>query len=319
MRRTLPFGCLLLAGCNHHQSALAPFGREANETLTLTLVLVAGTVIVALVTAAFYIRAVRAREGSLDHRGGMRLVLWMGAIVPTVLLTVLLLFALPAMRPMETGPEDLVIRVEGEQFWWRVAYQPPGEEPLLSANEIRVPTGRRVHLVLAAGDVIHSFWIPGLAGKMDMIPGRDNDLVVEAEKPGRYRGVCAEFCGLSHALMAFEVVAMEPTAFDAWLAEQRGPSPGATQGRGAALFTQNGCGACHAVRGTAHDAAIGPDLSRFGARTSLGAGILEPTRANTAAFIRDPQGAKPGARMPAYKTMSEADAKAIAAYLKGLQ
>jgi cytochrome c oxidase subunit 2 len=224
------------------------------------------------------------------------------------------------MRPRETAPGDLTIRVEGEQFWWRVAYGASRAGPgLVSANEIRLPVGRTVILELGAQDVIHSFWIPGLAGKMDMIPGRTNRLVVRAEKAGRFRGVCAEFCGLSHALMAFDVIAMNPADFDAWLAGARGAGKGLVPSRGQSLFDAHGCGACHAIRGTAHHAAIGPDLSRFGQRRTLGAGILPPTTANIAAFIRAPQIAKPGARMPAYPQLSEQEAIAIAHYLEGLK
>jgi cytochrome c oxidase subunit 2 len=151
---------------------------------------------------------------------------------------------------------------------------------LSSANEIRVPVGRTVVLELMAEDVIHSFWIPGLAGNMDMIPGRTNRLVVKAEKPGRYRGVCAEFCGLSHALMAFDVIAMEPAAFDRWLADARAVVPlPAIATPGCALFDAQGCGACHTIRGTPHVGTIGPDLSRFGERLTLGASIFPPSSA----------------------------------------
>ena len=314
---------LVLAGCNGHQSALAPFGLEARSTLWLTAVLAAGGSVIALGMAAIYFVAARAPEGKLTHQSGMRLVLWLGAVVPTVVLTALLVWALPAMRPLPTGDSDLHIRVEGEQFWWRVAYarsdhNGPGgrtEPLLLSANEVRLPVGRTVVFELTATDVIHSFWIPGLAGKMDMIPGRTNRLVVKAEKPGTYRGVCAEFCGLSHALMAFDVIAMEPAAFDAWLTAARIP-PRRTQDRGAALFAREGCGSCHALAGTSAQARIGPDLTRFGERLTLGAGILEPTDGHTAAFIRDPHRFKPGARMPAYTHLTQEEALALARWLK---
>jgi cytochrome c oxidase subunit 2 len=209
--------------------------------------------------------------------------------------------------------------VEGEQFWWRVAYRFGDGAPLLSANEVRIPVGRTVAFELTATDVLHSFWIPGLAGKMDMIPGRLNRLVVKAEKAGRYRGICAEFCGLSHALMAFDVIAMEPADFDAWRSRSPSPSPMAARSKGRTLFDAQGCGGCHTIRGTSHVATIGPDLSRFGERKTLGAGIMPPTIENIAAFIRAPQDAKPGARMPAYPQISHADAHAIALYLKDLK
>jgi cytochrome c oxidase subunit 2 len=306
---------LLLAGCNTRQSTLATFGVEARSTAQLTLLLWVGAAVIAAGMVVVFVMAVRAPEGRLDHAGGMRLVLWLGAIVPTVVLAALLIWTLPAMRPLPTTGTDLRIRVEGEQFWWRVRYTDPSGGSLVSANEVRVPVGRTVVFELGATDVIHSFWVPGLAGKMDMIPGRTNRLVVKAEKAGVFRGVCAEFCGLSHALMAFDVIAMEPEAFDAWFAAARTP-PRRSQGPGAALFARNGCGACHALGGTAYAARIGPDLTWLGERRTLGAGTLEPTIANTAAFIRNPQAFKPGARMPAYTALSEADARAIARWLQ---
>lgn len=316
----VPIGLLMsLGACNSEQSTLHVFGAEAREVRQMAIVLTIGAILIAAIMVALYLRAVRAPEGRLSHEGGMKLVLWLGAIGPALILAALLFYALPAMRPRVAGPDDLVVRVDGEQFWWRVAYRPSGGATLLSANEIRIPVGRTVQFELTAQDVIHSFWIPGLAGKMDMIPGRTNRLVVQAERAGRFRGVCAEFCGLSHALMAFDVIAMDGPAFDAWLEGSRVASRGVTASAGAALFDAHGCGGCHAIRGTAHDATIGPDLSRFGERASLGAGILPPTTENITAFIRAPQSAKPGARMPAYPQISPADARTMALYLKGLR
>lgn len=308
----------LVGGCNRHQSALVPFGDDAADIRTITLVMVAVGAVIWVAMLALMRHAVRAPEGRLSLATGMRTVMWLGGILPTLLLAALLIYALPAMRPREVGPADLRIAVHGEQFWWRVAYGDDGPAAVVSANEIRLPVGRTVAIDLTGGDVIHSFWIPGLAGKMDMIPGRTNRLVVRATKPGRYRGVCTEFCGLSHALMAFDVVAMAPEAFDTWLAAERRPAA-APDGAGAALFAQAGCGGCHAIRGTDQSGTIGPDLTHFGARATLGAGTLDRTTANTAAFIRDPAAIKPGVRMPAFPQLSQADAVAIARYLDGLK
>lgn len=307
---------VLLAGCNAHQSTLAPFGADAADIRNLFLIMLAGAVMIAIGVALLMRHAVRASEGQLTHHGGMRLVLWLGGIVPTVVLLGLLVYSLPYMKPRPIGPADLNIAVEGEQFWWRVTYRPAGAAAVESANEVRIPIGRTVAFRLTAADVVHSFWIPGLGGKMDMIPGRTNTLVVRAEKAGRYRGQCAEFCGLSHALMALDVVAMPPAAFDAWLADQRRSVVAA--GPGAALFASNGCNACHAVRGTPATGRIGPDLTHFGARQTLAAGILPMTTANVARFIRHPQATKPGVRMPAFPQLTEAEAAAIARYLQGL-
>lgn len=204
------------------QSAFDTFGTEASWLAGLTWWMTLGGAVIFLVVAALFWFAIRAREGALTHRGGMRLVLWAGAVVPTLILFALLVTTLPAMRPLRAAPSDLRVSVQGEQFWWRIRYQPAAGAAVEDANELRVPVGRTVVLALTAKDVLHSFWVPGLAGKMDMVPGRTNTLVVRATRAGRFRGQCAEFCGLSHAFMAFDVVAMEPAAFDRWLATQPG-------------------------------------------------------------------------------------------------
>ena len=314
---------LLLGACNRHQSALDVFGDEAATVRHLTVVMLVGAIVIAAGVAGLMIAAVRAPEGRLTLKGGMRLVGWLGGVLPVVVLLGLLLYSLPAMRPLPVAPNDLRIAVQGEQFWWRVHYQPPGATPVVTANEIRIPVGRTVQFDLTAGDVIHSFWIPGLAGKMDMIPGRTNRLVVRATKAGKFRGVCTEFCGLSHALMAFDVVAMEPAAFDAWLAGQRqGPAnlpTGSLAERGARAFWDNGCTGCHAIKDTTARGLIGPDLTHVGSRTSLGAGTTPMTRAALVRFIVDAPAVKPGARMPAYPQMPREEAQAIAAYLESLR
>ncbi|WP_230481569.1 cytochrome c oxidase subunit II [Sphingomonas sp. Leaf21] len=307
-----------LTGCNTHQSTLAPFGADAADIRHLFIIMLVGAVVIAAAVALLMRHAVRAPEGAIGHRKGMRLVLWLGGVIPTIVLLGLLAYSLPYMRPRPVAPTDLTIAVDGEQFWWRVAYQPPGRAPILGANEIRIPTGRTVAFRLGAGDVVHSFWIPGLAGKMDMIPGRINSLVVRAEKPGRYRGQCAEFCGLSHALMAFDVIAMPPAAFDAWLARQARPAQ-ASDGAGARLFAANGCSGCHAIAGVTAPTRIGPDLTHFGSRRTLAAGILPMTQANVADFIRHPEKTKPGVRMPSFPQLSDDEAVALARYLQGLK
>ena len=309
---------LALSGCNRRQSTFATFGEEAAAIDHLALVMTIGAVAVAIGVAALMIWAMRARPGALSLRGGERLILIAGGFLPAVLLLGLLGYSLPVMRPREVAPTDLRIDVTGEQFWWRIGYVPSGGNPVTTANEIRVPVGRTVLFRLRGADVIHSFWIPGLAGKMDMIPGRTNELAVRAVRPGVFRGQCTEFCGLSHALMAFDVVAMEPDAFERWLASQRQPAA-ATAHVGATLFSRYGCGGCHTVRGTGQDGAIGPDLTHVGGRRTIAAGALPSGEDAIARFIRYPARTKPGARMPAFPHMSEADAHAIARYLGDLR
>lgn len=323
-RALLAPGLLGLAGCNRHQSALDTFGEEAAGIAHLSLVMVIGALVIAAALLLLFRWAVRAPEGSLSLRGGERLIVVAGAILPSILLLGLLIYSLPAMKPRPTGPRDLTIDVTGEQFWWRVRYHPPGAAPVDAANAIRIPVGRTVRFRLHGGDVVHAFWIPGLAGKMDMIPGRVNELPVRAVKPGLFRGQCTEFCGLSHALMAFEVIAMEPAAFDRWLAAERRPARTAAgasgaAGEGRALFASYGCGGCHQIRGTGERGLIGPDLTHFAARRTVGAGTLPMDPAAVARFIRYPSEAKPGARMPAFPHMSEAEASAIARYLGELR
>ena len=207
----------------------------------------------------------------------------------------------------------------GEQFWWRVAYRPADDTaPVLSANEIRLPAGQPVEFLLESTDVIHSFWIPPLAGKMDMIPGRETRLSIVATKPGTYRGACTEYCGTSHALMAFTVVVMEPDAFGQWLAARASPSPGVSA-PGHELFLSNGCGACHRVAGTEANGRVGPDLSHVGSRATIGAGILPNDAETLENFIAHPQVIKPGSWMPGFSMLPEQDIAEIAAWLKGLE
>jgi cytochrome c oxidase subunit 2 len=307
----------IISGCAGKQSTFSTFGIEAEETRILTLTMAVGVAVITLGMGLIVLRAVRAPAGALDHEAGMRLILWLGAIGPTVLLTVLLIFSLPNMRGLDAAPGDLRISVDGEQFWWRVRYLQPNGASIETANEVRVPVGRTVVFALASPDVIHSFWIPGLAGKVDMIPGRTNELVARATKPGVYRGACTEFCGLGHARMAFDVVAMEPAEFDQWL--ERTALPAAEmRDRGRELFENHGCGGCHTIRGHVAQSKIGPDLTHFGALRSVGAGTLPMTREAVINFIRDPAAIKPGALMPAFKSIPADDVEAIADYLAEL-
>lgn len=268
--------------------------------------------------------ASQKRRQALGEHGAGRLIFWCGAAVPSLLLFFLLAYALwlmPGLRPFASASDapGLRIAVTGEQFWWRVAYHPEdGDRPVFAANEIRLPVGERVEFLLDSTDVIHSFWIPSLGGKMDMIPGRQTRLSLLATKPGTYRAACAEYCGTSHALMAFTAIAMEPEAFQQWLTARSAPSPGAGS-PGHDLFLRHGCGACHRVDGTEANGDVGPDLSHVGSRATLGAGILPNDEAALRSFIAHPQAIKPGSRMPDFAMLPEQDIAAIAAWLKGLE
>nr|CAD6406948.1 cytochrome c oxidase subunit II [Rhizobium sp. Q54] len=318
------FVCLSLSSCSGVQSALDPAGLEASKVATLFYVMLAGGGLIWLgvVGALFY--ATRTGREPHSERSAGRVILWCGVIVPVTVLAALLSYAvwlMPNMRPWAPGGEGGLRRIEvtGEQFWWRVRYlRADGSLLFETANEVFVPVGERVLFVLKSPDVIHSFWIPSLGGKMDMIPGRINHVALEATKPGTYRGVCAEFCGPSHALMAFSVEAVDAAEFEDWIASRRAGRPAADPG-GLELFLRHGCDACHAIAGTAADGTIGPSLTAFGARGSVGAGTLPNTVEDVARFIRYPDEIKPGSRMPSFGMLPEGDAERIAAYLKGLR
>ena len=206
-------------------------------------------------------------------------------------------------------------------WWWRVAYlDSEGREAFQDANEIHIPVGRPVVFELDSADVIHSFWVPRLGGKKDMIPGRRNYLRLQADAPGSYGGQCAEYCGGPHALMGLVVVAHEPAAFEAWRARQAAPAANAAMvTRGSEVFRASGCGACHTVNGTGFNGLAGPDLSHVGSRRTLGAGILPNNQGTLGGWISDSQAIKPGNRMPAYPVLSGEDLRAVSAWLDSLE
>lgn len=306
---------LLLGACSGPQSALDPAGREAAEVARLFWVMLAGAAIIWLAVIGTAVFAGRFQKTPLGERAGLRIVLWAGAIIPTLILAALLTFGLRLMPVLRAGEPALTVHVSGEQYWWRVTYRTAQGE-VETANELRLPAGRPAEILLDSADVIHSFWIPALAGKLDMIPGRTNRLVLNPERTGTYRGVCAEFCGRAHAFMAFSVEVMEPAAFEAWLARERAPAA-ATADSGA--FLANGCGGCHSVRGTPATGTIGPDLTHVAARPTLGAGLLANTPANRRRFVSETEKLKPGVRMPAFGALEPDQLDAIDAYLGSLR
>lgn len=287
------------------QSVLSPLGHDAAITAEISWVLFIGGALIFVGVMAMALYAVRGRLRLSENL----LVIGGGIVFPTVTLFVLMIYSLARASALHApDPQALRIEVVGEQWWWRVRYA-----DFETANEIRVPVGRPVELVLTSADVIHSFWVPALGGKLDMIPGRETRLRVRAEKAGEVRGQCAEYCGGPHALMALYVVALEPDEFARWAEGQ---------GRAAAeenpLFVAN-CGACHTVRGTAAAGARGPDLTHVGGRLSLGAGILPNNRGALAGWIASSQHLKPGNLMPSFEHFSGPQLQELAAYLEGLK
>jgi cytochrome c oxidase subunit II len=276
-----------------------------------------GTLVFVLVMAALYL-AVFGKRSDGPPLGHRRFIVLTGLALPALVFVVLLLFSLRTTLLLRTPDAAITIEVVAHQFWWEVRYP---DEGFTIANEIYVPTGVPVHLRLLAEDVIHSFWVPSLHGKMDMFPDHANNFWIQADRPGRYRGQCAEFCGVQHALMAFWVVALEPDEYRDWVERRRtaltAPVTEAQQ-RGVEIFNDAGCRACHAVRGIGAEGQAGPELTDIGARLTLAAGTVPNTRENLAKWIVEPQSIKRGNLMPA-TALSGPDLEALLDYLQSLQ
>jgi cytochrome c oxidase subunit 2 len=305
------------------QSALNPAGREAEQLAQLFIWMGLGAVVIWLLVIALALYAPRARRLQ-GRRGANLLIVGGGVVFPLVVLTSLLLLGLPRLRDLLTpaSGDALSIEVWGNQWWWRVRYVRPGREPVELANEIRLPVGVRVNTVLGSTDVIHSFWVPSLTGKMDMIPGRVNRLALEPTRTGTFRGACAEFCGSSHALMNFIVVVMEGAEFDRWLDGQERPAvapTGAVAQHGERTFVTRGCNTCHAVRGTIARGIVGPDLTHVGSRETIAAGALPASAEQFSRWISNTERIKPDAHMPAFENLSDDELAALTAYLMQLK
>jgi cytochrome c oxidase subunit 2 len=312
------------SGCEGAQSTLDPAGETADQVADLFWMMTAGSVVIWLAVVGLAVHALVRRPTPYPEAYGRRLIIGGGVIVPTIVLAALLVHGL-AMLPRllaEAPPGSLRIAVTGEQFWWRVRYRSPDGTAVDLANEVRLPVREPVQFELTSPDVIHSFWIPAIAGKVDMIPGRTTQLTVRPTKLGVFNGVCAEYCGSSHAFMALRVVVLERPEFDRWLAEQRGPASNrrdADAVRGAELFATQGCGACHTVRGTAARGVVGPDLTHVGSRLTLGAGRLPNEAGDFERWLRSTEHLKPGVAMPHFGMLPNEHIRALAVHLESLQ
>lgn len=301
---------------------LDPAGPFAGSIAVLSWVLFAmavvvlGAVLAALSVALFGTPALRRRLGG-------QAAIWVGGVAfPLVVLTALLIYGLSLTRSLsEPAPAGAMrVAVTGEMWWWRVAYlDRRGNVVLWDANELHIPVGETVEIELRSGDVIHSFWVPRLSGKLDMVPGRVNVMKIRADEPGTYGGQCTEYCGGPHALMGFVVVAHEPAEFRQLMAARRerfAARDAASEMRGTALFASAGCAACHRIAGTPHNGMAGPDLTHVGSRRTLGAGILPNNRGTLMGWIGNAQAIKPGNRMPPYAVLPAEDIRDLAIYLE---
>jgi cytochrome c oxidase subunit 2 len=311
------------------QSTLEPKGHLAASIANLFWgMMIGGGLILAAVAVMIFLGLYKARHSAeplpLTFTQSRNLVLISGVIIPTVILTIFVISNAAVNRELVAPiPEDaMTIRVTGHQWWWEVDYlDKDGRTLVKTANEIRIPVDVAVKFFLEASDVIHSFWIPELNGKTDMIPGKTNITWVKAGQAGRFRGQCTEFCGKQHAKMAFHVEAMPERDFAAWLENQaspgREPSTEAQQ-RGRSVFLTSSCVMCHAIRGTSAMASVAPDLTHIGSRKSLAAGSVENNHGFLASWILSPQTIKPGSHMPASFIAGE-DLADLVEYLLSLE
>lgn len=297
-------------------SALDPAGPQAGSIHELwhpyyaVAVVVWVLVVTALLVAVARSYARRRSQGTIDplahdpaqDRRIMRVVIACTGVT-VVTLVVLLFLAIgtgDSLAALDKDPHALHVRVTAHQWWWEVQYEPDSPATFVTANELHVPVGRTIAIDLESSDVIHSFWVPSLHGKKDLIPGRHNHTAIRVDQAGIYRGQCAEFCGLEHAEMEFFVIAEPPAEFATWVAQQQrvAPSPdGDKLEHGQAVFMGRACASCHTIAGTAAGGRVGPDLTHVASRMTIRASAPN-IRGQLQGWVADPQGIKPGTRMP---------------------
>ncbi len=336
---------VLAAISTDNHTALAPTGPQAQHIFndykafyTVCIIVYVLTVAIALIASRRHRQDTDGHKGEahpplpppqlqLDPTREAKMTFWVNVCIAA---TVLILFGLlfvdfstaRAIHQFSSKPGAVNIVVTGHQWWWEVRYDDEHPQNVFTtANEIHVPTGRPVKIVLQAADVIHSFWVPNLTGKKDMIPNHSTELWFQADKPGIYWGQCAEFCGFEHAKMRLFVIADPPEVFDGWLNAARTPSRPPLeqiQKQGQQVFMLKQCSMCHTIGGTPAGGRVGPDLTHVMNRYTLAAGAIRNTPGQLAGWILDPQVIKPGCRMP-QNNLSPHDLQALLEYLRTLQ
>ncbi len=289
--------------------------------IVLAAIIFAG-VMIAMLIAATRNRARDPRDVDLTETG-TGWIIWGGAVMPGVVLLAVFVVSLGAMGKFPEPNPIVTIHVTGHQWWWQLDYEfPQHADEFRTANELHIPVGRPVRVLLTSADVIHSFWVPRLQGKLDVIPGDTNDLRLVARRAGTYAGACAEYCGAQHAHMGLVVVAEDSASFDHWVARQMAPGAAprdSLAAQGERLFVGGACASCHTVRGTSAVAQVGPDLTHVGGRLTLAAGTLPNSLASVEGWIANPQALKPGALMPTLGVFDGAQLHALAAYVSSLK
>ncbi len=321
-------GLLLLGGCapDLPQTTLVtngPNARLINDLFGPIFWMATGVFVVVEGLLVYAVIRYRRRAGddripAQTHGNTPLEIGW--TIAPTILVIVIVAMTFNTQRELDAAGETptMTIEVIGHQWWWEFRYP---DEGIVTANELHIPVGEVVALDVSSVDVIHSFWVPKLAGKVDAVPGHVNEMWLRADQAGIYFGQCAELCGIQHALMRFRVIAQSPADYAAWVAQQKtvpGEPETELEQRGAEVFATGACIGCHVIEGTPGTGVTGPNLTHFGSRTTLGAGILKNTPGNLYKWLVDTQSVKQGNLMPNVE-MTDEDARALVAYLHSLK
>jgi cytochrome c oxidase subunit 2 len=323
---------VVLAMRGQAQSTLDPAGPAAKSLSDLSWFVFILFTAVAVVMCSLIAWVATRRRGTFDEHepvdagGGQLWILIGGFAIPFVILAAVFILGLRAVTrfPLHDGyVMDPEIRLIGHQWWWEARYVggPPNNQ-FVTANEIHIPVGRPVNIELSSADVIHSFWVPNLSGKVDLIPGQVNHMRLQADRPGVYSGKCAEYCGAQHANMMIVVVAHPENEFEDWRAHQLEPSSApstAQEARGQELFLSSPCSLCHTIRGASARGAVAPDLTHLASRRGIAANALENNKANISAWVTHAQALKPSSMMPNVTQFSGDELQALVAYLQQLR
>ncbi len=337
LRPALVIASAPLAGCGHPFSTLAPGGPASENLARLGWFIYILFGVVALIMWVLLAWVSVRRRGSFDEHapvdagGGQSWIVIGGFTIPFIVLAVVYIIGLASMSAFPlAGPHEMEhhtapadIRMTGHQWWWQVEYvKGPLPQRILTANEIHIPVGRPVDIDLTSSDVIHAFFVPTLHGKVDLIPGQMNRIRIEADRPGVYRGRCAEYCGAQHAHMEFLVIADAPANYEAWAAKQVADAESPVtdeERRGQQLFLAKACSLCHTVRGTLAQGRLGPDLTHIASRMGLASNTLTNNTANLEAWATHAQSLKPEVIMPDVTEFKGNELGDLVAYLQRLR
>lgn len=317
-----------LAGCAAPMQIFSSASDAASRVTRLTwFMIVTAAIVYVIVMAAMFVGIARRRDRSPESvdmsERSIKPVLIGGVALPALILAAVFVVAESAMGSYPYPKYGLTVRVAANQWWWDLNYDfPQLAASFRTANELHIPVNVPVRLLLGSNDVIHSFWVPQLQGKMDVIPGQTNELRLVARRPGVYVGVCEEFCGAQHANMGIRVIADDSATFAKWATTQladAAPPTDSTLLMGQRLFVGGPCALCHSVRGTPALGQVAPDLTHVGSRLTLAAGTLPNTVGSLEAWITNAQAIKPGAKMPSLNVYSGEQLRAVAAYLESLK